>query len=71
MKHSAFLLRQSIIKVFVILALIVLFAWLGYRVGKILGHWEYGLLLFLLFGYLMNLSSHLNEIREKLSGRIV
>lgn len=41
-------------------------AFLCYRVARILGHWEYGLLSFFVIGYLYNISEYLSSIFENM-----
>lgn len=38
-------------------------AFLSYRISRLLGHWEYGLLVFISLGYLWNISSYVSRIR--------
>lgn len=36
-------------------------SFLSYRISKLLGHWEYGLLVFISLGYLWNISTCLTK----------
>lgn len=44
---------------FVVITVVALFVFfLSYRIAKILGHWEYGVLVFFVVGYLWNISEN-------------
>ncbi len=45
----------------------LLVTWLCLRVAKLLGHWEYGVLLFMVVGYLANISISLSQILQRVS----
>lgn len=49
-----------------LLTLAIFNAWISHRVARIFGHWEFGVLVFWLFGYLTNAVLYLRKILERL-----